>query len=108
MGAAIYYTAAWATSGGVAAVAIALAWTVLGRGLRGFSHLRENPRDIAIVPLMALVVAAIALPVKIWAALTMNKQGWLTRTDAERVQGQSEITVAAPSVPSLSEVRHAG
>jgi hyaluronan synthase len=109
MGAAVYYTVAWATSGGVAAVAVALAWAVLGRGLRGLSHLRENPRDLAIVPLMALVVAGIALPVKIWAAVTMNRQGWLTRTDAERVQGQGEIAIPAPSVRrGLQEVRHAG
>jgi hyaluronan synthase len=107
MGAAIFYTVSWATSGGAAAVVVAFAWAVLGRGLRGFSHLRENPRDVAIIPLMALVVAGIALPVKIWAAITMNRQGWLTRTDAGRVQGQGEITVAAPR-RILSEVRHAG
>jgi hyaluronan synthase len=106
MGAAIFYTVSWATSGGAAAVVVALAWAVFGRGLRGFSHLRENPRDVAIIPLMALVVAGIALPVKVWAAITMNRQGWLTRTDAGRVQGQGEITVAAPRM--LSEVRRAG
>ena len=60
-----------------------------GRALRGYSHLRENPRDLAIAPLMALVVAVIALPIKVWAAITMNRQGWLTRTAAGRVQGQT-------------------
>ena len=84
------------------ALVTALAWAVVGRALRGFSHLRENPRDLAIAPLMALVVAVIALPIKVWAALTMNRQGWLTRTAASRVQGQREITVPArpPSPPS--------
>jgi cellulose synthase/poly-beta-1,6-N-acetylglucosamine synthase-like glycosyltransferase len=102
--------AAWATSGGAAAVAVALAWAALGRGLRGLSHLRENPRDVAIIPLMALVVAGIALPIKIWAAVTMNRQGWLTRTDARRVQGQGEIIVAAASASRASptEVRDVG
>ena len=109
MSAAIFYTAAWATSGGVVAVAVALAWAVAGRTLRGLSHLREHPRDLAIAPLMVLVVALVALPVKLWAALTMNKQGWLTRTDAERVQGQSEIDVPAPvTAPELPEVRRVG
>ena len=111
MSAAIFYTAAWATSGGAVAVAVALAWAVLGRGLRGLSHLQEHPRDLAIVPLMALVVAGIALPVKAWAALTMNRHGWLTRTDAERVQGQAEITAASPGADSSApstDVRHAG
>ena len=96
MAAAVYYTAAWAVSGGPIAVGAALGWAVIGRGLRGLSHLRENPRDLAIVPLMALVVAGIALPIKVWAAVTMNRQGWLTRTDSGRVQGQGEVTVSAP------------
>jgi hypothetical protein len=37
------------------------------------------------------MIALIALPIKLWAALTMNKQGWLTRHEGERVQGQQEI-----------------
>jgi hypothetical protein len=57
---------------------------------------------------MALVVAGIALPIKVWAAFTMNRHGWLTRTDAERVQGQGEITVSATAAaPAALEVRHA-
>jgi hyaluronan synthase len=109
MGAAVFYTAAWAGSGGLLVVAAALAWAVLGRGLRGLSHLRENPRDLAIVPLMTFVVAGIALPIKVWAAVTMNRQGWLTRTDAGRVQGQGEIRATpAPARPAMREVRHVG
>lgn len=110
MGAAIFYTVNWAISGGAVAVAVALVWAVAGRALRGFSHLRENPRDLAIAPLMAVIVAVVALPIKVWAAITMNRQGWLTRTAAGRVQGQREISAPAPSVtaPStLPEVRHA-
>ena len=91
------------------AVAATPTWAALGRGLRGLSHLRENPRDVAIIPLMALAVAGIALPIKVWAAFTMNRHGWLTRTDAERVQGQGEITGAArPAAPTVPAVRHAG
>jgi hypothetical protein len=51
----------------------------------------ENPREAAIAPLVAFMIALIALPIKLWAALTMNKQGWLTRHEGERVQGQQEI-----------------
>ena len=67
----------------------------LARAIRGFSHLREHPREILLAPLMALVVAIIALPVKLWAACTMNRQGWLTRVDGDRVHGQREIHPAA-------------
>src|SRR5918998_3728591 len=110
MGAAVFYTAAWATSGPAWALGAALTWAIVGRALRGLSHLRENPRDLAIAPLMALVVAGIALPIKIWAGITMKKKGWLTRTDAGRVQGQGEIAVAAAAAPQASspEGRHAG
>jgi cellulose synthase/poly-beta-1,6-N-acetylglucosamine synthase-like glycosyltransferase len=107
MGAAIFYTVSWALGGGWTAIAATITWIVLGRGLRGWSHLRENPRDVAIAPLMALVVAVIALPIKVWAAVSMNRQGWLTRTPAGRVQGQSEIAApASPSTTTNPEVRH--
>jgi hypothetical protein len=58
----------------------------------------ENPREIVLAPLVAVTIAVIALPIKTWAALTMNKQGWLTRQEGQRVQGQAEIGV----------VQHAG
>jgi len=97
MGAATFYIAVWAHRSGLF-LAIALAWAVLGRAVRGFSHLRENPRDVVLIPLMAVVVAAIALPVKLWACVTMNRHGWLTRVAETRVQGQSEIT-KTPDTP---------
>jgi Glycosyltransferase like family 2 len=111
MGAAVFYTVNWAVGGGWVAAATALVWVVAGRALRGFSHLRENPRDVAIAPVMAVVVAVIALPIKVWAGISMNRQGWLTRTAAGRVQGQSEITAPAAtdrsSLTTATEVRHA-
>jgi hyaluronan synthase len=106
MGAAVFYTALWASTGGWAVLAAALGWAVLGRGLRGLSHLRENPRDLLLAPLMALVVAGIALPIKTWAAVTMNRQGWLTRTADCRVEGQVEIherTEPMAAVPLVRE-----
>ena len=49
-----------------------------------------------ITPVMVAVVLFIALPVKTWACLSMNRQGWLTRTDARRVMGQAEIVTSSP------------
>ena len=55
---------------------------------------------------MALVVVVIALPIKIYAFVTMNKQGWLTRNDAQRVQGQGEMESCSMLVkPELSARR---
>jgi cellulose synthase/poly-beta-1,6-N-acetylglucosamine synthase-like glycosyltransferase len=98
MGATIWYGSRWISEGGWIAVAIVLAWAVAGRALRAMSHLMENPREIVLAPLVAVTIAVIALPIKTWAALTMNKQGWLTRQEGQRVQGQAEIGV----------VQHAG
>jgi hyaluronan synthase len=91
MGAAIWYGAGWIREGGWIAAAIVFGWAIIGRAIRGTSHLMENPREVAIAPLVAFTIALIALPIKLWAALTMNKQGWLTRNEGERVRGQQEI-----------------
>jgi N-acetylglucosaminyltransferase len=60
-------------------IGAAAAWLLAGRGIRGFSHLRRTPRDLLILPVLALTVILIALPIKLLAFATMNKQGWLTR-----------------------------
>lgn len=74
------------TSSGIALVAI---WLLVGRGIRGYSHLRRHPREILLLPLVAVVVIMISLPVKLYAFLTMNKQGWLTRT-SDRIGGEGQ------------------
>jgi hyaluronan synthase len=110
MGAAIFYLSFWMISGNVWTVMIGILILIVGRMIRGFSHLRENPRDLLIAPLMPIVVASIALPIKAWAFLSMNRQGWLTRTTTGRVQGQSEIhpPEATPETPPNEprETRH--
>ncbi|NGO12327.1 glycosyltransferase [Streptomyces sp. HC44] len=63
-------------------VVLVLIWLFVGRGIRGYSHLRRHPRDVLVLPLLALVVVMISLPIKLWAFITMNKQGWLTRTSS--------------------------
>jgi len=93
MGAAIFYGGRWIHEMGWPAVAVVLGWAVAGRAIRATSHLTEHPREIVLAPVMALTIALIALPIKLWAAVTMNKQGWLTRYEGERVQGQAEIGV---------------
>jgi N-acetylglucosaminyltransferase len=60
-------------------IALAAGWVVLGRGIRGWSHLRRHPRDLLLLPLMTVTVILVALPIKVWAFVTMNRQGWLTR-----------------------------
>jgi hyaluronan synthase len=72
-----------------ASVGLALGWLMLGRGIRGISHLSRHPLEIRYLPLVTFVVIFIALPIKLYAFVTMNKQGWLTRT-ASTVGGESQ------------------
>jgi N-acetylglucosaminyltransferase len=75
-------------------VVLVLVWLIVGRGIRGYSHLRRHPQDIVLLPLVAIVVAMIALPIKLYAFLSLNKQGWLTRTsDSLGAEGQGAATL---------------
>ena len=71
------------------AIGAVVAWLLVTRGIRGFSHLRRHPGELLLLPLVALVVIFVALPVKLYAFVTMNKQGWLTR-HADRIGGDGQ------------------
>ena len=87
----------------------ALTWLLFGRGIRGISHLRRHPRDIVILPVLALTVILIALPIKLYALCTMNKQGWLTR-HADQIGGDGQDATSLTSqdaVGSTGDANHA-
>jgi len=76
-------------------VVLVLIWLFVGRGIRGYSHLRRHPQEVLLLPLLALVVVMISLPIKLYAFITMNKQGWLTRTSTSiGGEGQSAASLA--------------
>lgn len=79
-------------------ITAAAAWLLAGRGIRGFSHLRRQPRDLLILPVLALTVIFIALPIKLIAFVSMNKQGWLTRR-AGQVGGDGQAAGTLRSRP---------
>jgi hypothetical protein len=80
-------------------VAAAVCWLLLGRGIRGISHLRRHPKDILILPVLAVTVILVALPIKLYAFATMNKQGWLTRhADQLGGDGQDAASLATGEV----------
>jgi hyaluronan synthase len=100
MFAAVYYVAASGLSHrGGHALMLSLIWVVLGRAIRSISHLRRRPSDVFILPLVAVVIAVVALPIKTYALFTMNKQGWLTRhADLTGGEGQTEASLTTPTV----------
>jgi hyaluronan synthase len=76
------------------ALALGGAWLLTGRAIRSFSHLRRRPADLLILPLVTVVIMMVALPIKTWAFVTMNKQGWLTRrADLVGGEGQDEASL---------------
>jgi len=72
-----------------AGVGLAAIWIMATRLIRSASHLFRKPGDLFLLPLVALVVIFISLPVKAYALVTMNKQGWLTRHD-DQVGGDAQ------------------
>jgi cellulose synthase/poly-beta-1,6-N-acetylglucosamine synthase-like glycosyltransferase len=102
MFAAVYYVAASGFSDrGGQALALSLAWVLIGRAIRSVSHLRRRPSDLLILPLVAVVIAMVALPIKTYALFTMNKQGWLTRrADLTGGEGQDEASLSPAVAPS--------
>jgi hyaluronan synthase len=100
MFAAVYYVVGSGFSDrGGQALTLSLIWVLLGRAIRSVSHLRRRPSDLLILPVVALVIAMVALPIKTYALLSMNKQGWLTRrADLIGAEGQSEASLTAHAV----------
>jgi hypothetical protein len=95
MGIALGYLAHWILHPQQYVATIALGWLLIGRSIRGLSHLRRRPSDIAVLPLVALTTVFIALPVKTLSIITMNRQGWLTRhTDLLGGEAQGAASLA--------------
>ncbi len=95
MGATLYYLAVAVLHPQVSvALPLALIWIFLSRALRSVSHLRRRPADLWLLPLVATVIILVALPIKTYAFVTMNKQGWLTRrTDLVGGEGQNAASL---------------
>lgn len=82
---------------------LAIVWLFVGRGIRGISHLWRRPEDIVLLPLVTVVIIFVALPIKVYALFTMNKQGWLTRSaDSQGGEGQSEASLGGEGQSAAS------
>jgi cellulose synthase/poly-beta-1,6-N-acetylglucosamine synthase-like glycosyltransferase len=101
--AAVYYVVASSFSDrGWHALALSLIWVFLGRAIRSISHLRRRPSDLVFLPLVALVIALVALPIKTYALLSMNRQGWLTRrADLIGGEAQDEASLGAAQAAAV-------
>ena len=72
------------------------AWLVLGRGIKASRHIAAQPRALLMLPVMTVVFIAVMIPVKLYALVTLNRQGWVTRLAGDAVaEGQSSATMPA-------------
>jgi N-acetylglucosaminyltransferase len=99
MGLALYYLLSSRLDYTSRGFVVAGIWLLGGRLVRSYSHLRRRPLDIFLLPIYELVVITVALPIKLYAILTMNRQGWLTR-NTNSVGGEAQG--AQTLVPSLA------
>jgi len=74
-------------------IILAVTWVLMGRAIRSWSHLKRHPRDILWLPLYALVVIFLAIPLKAYAIVTMNRQGWLTRSSSH-MGGEGQLATS--------------
>jgi len=96
---AVWYSIGWVLNGGVVGALLVLLTACLGRVLRGFSHLREHPEDMPLIPVMVLMAVVMALPVKLWALVTMNRHRWLTRPEIDSAETGTGTGPAAVPPP---------
>jgi hypothetical protein len=54
---------------------------IVSIGLRQVAHLRRVPRDIRRLPLFALQITFLMVPIRLCAFATMFHQGWRSRSD---------------------------
>ncbi len=74
---------------------LAASWLMIGRAIKGIRHVFAEPEALLYLPLVTLVFIFVMIPVKFYALITMNKQGWMTRTPGSGVaEGQGGDTLA--------------
>lgn len=76
--------------GDLLAIGVWTAWIFTGRGIRAIDHLREQPRNIVLLPLMTVIILFAMTALKYYTFFTMNRQAWITRRQDRGVaEGQS-------------------
>lgn len=66
--------------------AVLFIWWHIGRLIRMWPHLRHSPQDALLIPVFILLNFYNAL-MKIYALVTLNRQGWITRWNKNRLPG---------------------
>jgi cellulose synthase/poly-beta-1,6-N-acetylglucosamine synthase-like glycosyltransferase len=87
------------------AIAVWIAWITTGRGIRAIDHLRHNPRNIVLLPLMTAIILFAMTAIRFWTLATCNKQGWITRRqDRATADGQASNTLTTTITDHLDAI----
>ena len=71
---------------------ILIIWWLLSRSIKILPHLEQHTSDLLIIPVYVITTYITAL-IKIYALLTLNEQGWITRWDSTRLQKTALIFI---------------
>lgn len=66
--------------------AVIAVWWIFSRAIKLYPHLKEKPLDIFMLPIYIPFSFILAF-VKIYALMTIDEQGWITRWDRRRLVG---------------------
>lgn len=80
---------------------IILIWWHVSRCIKIFPHLRQNPKDIFILPFYIVSNFTFGIT-KIYALFTMNSQGWITRWDVKRLSQLTFLQKAPAYVVTIA------
>jgi parallel beta-helix repeat protein len=78
----------WTVAGAIAA------WWLASRAVKLLPHLREQPQDVLLLPVYVLSTYVFVV-LRVYALLTLNRQGWITRWHRERLPRFSFFRQAA-------------
>src|SRR5919109_2847235 len=93
------------TRGDLLATALWAVWVTCGRGIRAIDHLRGNPKNVLLLPVMTAIVIFAMTLVKYYTFLTMNRQAWITRREERTVaEGQSIESLGLSIAPQIVTV----
>lgn len=73
--------------------AILLVWWHFSRAVKIYPHLKNRPSDLLILPAYVLATYIIAV-IKIYDFFTINKHGWITRWDKDRLKDWRYLKLA--------------
>ncbi|HEX9830968.1 MAG TPA: hypothetical protein VGA94_04710, partial [Thermodesulfobacteriota bacterium] len=68
-----------------------LFWFHISRAIKIYPHLRQTPSEIPILPMYVAIQYTLGV-LKLYAFVTMNQQGWVTRLKKEPMVTNKPVT----------------